>query len=57
MKKFQSNCLAVLAMVALLLPLAWIFGFTPDGILAGQWPRIDDHPTNWYDTTAQPEGR
>ena len=34
--------------VALFVAMAEVFGFIPEG--NGQWPEIDDHPTNWSDT-------
>jgi len=37
--------------------LAWVSGFTPDGILFGQWAPIDDHPTNWDDSALHPYAR
>ena len=28
-----------------------MFGITPNGVVYGSWPEIDDHPTNWLDST------
>lgn len=49
MRAFIRNCIALCIMAALLVPLAWIVGLTPDGFLYGQWLENNDHPTNWYD--------
>jgi len=40
-------------MVVLLLGLCFLFGITPDDIVSGQWPTIDDHPTNYLDPAVQ----
>ena len=50
MGEFTRNCIVALIMAALFVPLTWILGLTPDGIVYGQWLENNDHPTNWYDT-------
>jgi hypothetical protein len=35
--------------------IMYMYGFTWDGFEYGQWPPIDDHPTNWSDTVLHPE--
>ena len=44
-------------MVVVFVVVAWVSGFTPDGILYGHWPEIDDHPTNWDDVVLHPDAR
>jgi hypothetical protein len=56
-KEIPGKCLSVLFVVALFVALVWISGFTPDGILYGHWPKIDDHPTNWYDSALHPNAQ
>ena len=57
MRQFFQECLAVLFSLAMLATLALVCGFTPSGILDGQWPSTDDHPTNWYATALHPWAR
>jgi hypothetical protein len=57
MREFIRNCIAACILAALFVPLEWIIGSTPDGILYGQWLDNNDHPTNWYDTAAHPAAR
>lgn len=46
MKSFREGFIAFLIVLALFLGLCWLCGFTPDGILWGHWPTINDHPEN-----------
>jgi hypothetical protein len=57
MHNFSRNCLVVLFMAAVLTGVAWLAGFTPDGILYGHWHDSDDHSTNWYDTNLHPDAK
>lgn len=57
MKRVVRECLSLVLMGAVLVGLAWVSGFTPDGILFGQWPGSDDHPTNWDDSALHPYAR
>jgi len=54
MQEFKRNVLAFLFMLSLLVTLFFVFDGSVDGILYGHWPEIDDHPTNWLDTTLHP---
>jgi hypothetical protein len=52
LRDLARNALAVLLPLALIVGMAFVFGFTPDG--SGQWPDVDEHPTNQYDTGLHP---
>jgi len=54
MQNFVRNCFALLFLWVVLAGLAWVCGFTPDGLLYGNWPEVGDHPTNWLDTALHP---
>ncbi len=57
MHDFFRSCLAFLLSLTLLAGIAWLAGFTPDGILYWHWSYSDDHPTNWYDTNLHPDAK
>ena len=48
MRDLARNIVCTVFVVALFVAMAEVFGFIPEG--NGQWPEIDDHPTNWSDT-------
>ncbi|MGA3132466.1 MAG: hypothetical protein ABSD59_16805 [Terracidiphilus sp.] len=54
MRESARECIAVLFVSAILVLLAVLCGFTPDGLLNGHWPDTGDHPENWADTTLHP---
>ncbi|HKF45891.1 MAG TPA: hypothetical protein VKB38_00940 [Terracidiphilus sp.] len=54
MRNFVRSAFILVFMAAILALMAFACGFTPDGILYGQWPASDDHPTNWCDTVLHP---
>ena len=57
MKELVRYCVSLLFVFALLVVLAWLSGFTLDGIVYGHWPEIDDHPRNWDDTASDPNAQ
>jgi hypothetical protein len=54
LRKTAQTVFAILLIGAIFLMLALVCGVTPDGLLYGHWPDIDDHPTNWTDTGLHP---
>ena len=54
MQEFKRGVLAFLFMTSLAVTLFLLCGGSLDGLLYGHWPEIDDHPTNWLDTTLHP---
>jgi hypothetical protein len=57
MREFNQSFLPVFIMAAILMGITWVFGFSPNGLIYGQWPLSDDHPTNWYDTVLHPDAK
>lgn len=45
-KEFRDGLVAFLVVFAIFLGICWMYGFTPDGIIYGHWPTINDHPEN-----------
>ncbi len=54
MQEFKRGVLAFLFMTSLAVTLFLLYGGSLDGLLYGHCPEIDDHPTNWLDTTLHP---
>lgn len=54
MKKVRDYAIAITLPFALLLGILWTYGFdfSLDGTLS--WSDLEDHPTNWLDTSLHP---
>ena len=54
MREFFRNVCALCCAVVIFSLIAIATGLTPEGVLDGKWPSVNDHPTNWYDTSLHP---
>lgn len=46
--RIMRNAAASILMLGLFFGLAWLCGFTVDGVLWDHWPDNNDHPTNYW---------